>query len=35
MGGSEATIFSQLQARGKNLKTKLADWEAILEILES
>jgi hypothetical protein len=29
------TIFSQLWVRGKKLKTELADWEVILEILES
>jgi hypothetical protein len=35
MGGGGMTIFSQLWARGKKSKTELADWEAILEILES
>jgi hypothetical protein len=30
-----AKLLSQLWARGKKSKTELADWEAILEILES
>jgi len=30
-----ATILSQLRARRKKLKTGLADWEAILKIIES